>query len=103
MARRHPGMSPFKAGLLAIFVIVVITYLAFAKQIPFTSHPYKLKAVFANATNLRPNSVVRIAGVNIGKVTGISAYKDANGDPTGAALVTMEIESTACRSTATPR
>jgi ABC-type transporter Mla subunit MlaD len=93
MARRHQGMSPFKAGLIAIFVIVVITYLAFAKQIPFTSHPYKLKAVFANATNLRPNSVVRIAGVNIGKVTGISAYKDANGDPTGAALVTMEIES----------
>jgi phospholipid/cholesterol/gamma-HCH transport system substrate-binding protein len=92
MARRAQGMSPFKAGLIAIGVIVVITYLAFAKQIPFTSHPYKLKAVFANAANLRPASTVRIAGVDVGKVTTISAYKDANGDPTGAALVTMEID-----------
>jgi len=93
MARRHQGMSPFKAGLIAIGVIVVITYLAFAKQIPFTSHPYKLKAVFANASNLRPNSTVRIAGVDVGKVTTITAYKDQNGDPTGAALVTMDINS----------
>jgi phospholipid/cholesterol/gamma-HCH transport system substrate-binding protein len=92
MARaRHAGMSPFKAGLIAIALIVIVTYFAFAKQVPFVSSPYQLKAVFANASNLRPNSTVRIAGVDVGKVKSISAYKE-NGTPTGAALVTMEIE-----------
>jgi ABC-type transporter Mla subunit MlaD len=85
-------MSPFRAGLIAIVFIVVVTYLAFAKQIPFVTSHYQLKAVFANSTNLRPNSTVRIAGVDVGKVKSISVYKDANGTPTGAALVTMEID-----------
>jgi phospholipid/cholesterol/gamma-HCH transport system substrate-binding protein len=91
MARRQRGMSPFKAGLIALIVIVGGTYFAFAKHVPFVGSPYQLKAVFANASNLRPNSTVRIAGVDVGKVKSISAYKE-NGTPTGAALVTMEIE-----------
>jgi phospholipid/cholesterol/gamma-HCH transport system substrate-binding protein len=86
------GMSPFKAGAIAIVFIVVVTYLAFAKQIPFLTHEYTLKAVFANASSLRPSSPVRIAGVDVGKVKSISAYRDASGEPTGAALVTMAIE-----------
>jgi phospholipid/cholesterol/gamma-HCH transport system substrate-binding protein len=92
---RDRGMSPFKAGLIAIFFIVIVTYLAFAKHIPFVTSHYQLKAVFANASNLRPNSTVRIAGVDVGKVKSISAYKDANGTSTGAALVTMELNSKA--------
>jgi phospholipid/cholesterol/gamma-HCH transport system substrate-binding protein len=70
---------------------VLATYFAFAKHVPFVTSHYQLKAVFANASNLRPSSVVRIAGVDVGKVTSISAYKE-NGTPTGAALVTMEID-----------
>jgi ABC-type transporter Mla subunit MlaD len=84
-------MSPFKAGLIALIVIVVGTYFAFAKHVPFLGSHYELKAVFANASNLRPSSTVRIAGVDVGKVKSISAYKE-HGTPTGAALVTMEIE-----------
>src|SRR6202012_2021812 len=41
-----------------------------------------------NANNVRPNSPVRIAGVNIGKVTSVKAYKGGDGN---LALVTMEI------------
>jgi phospholipid/cholesterol/gamma-HCH transport system substrate-binding protein len=92
MARaRHSGMTPFKAGLIAVVLIVVGTYFAFARHVPFVTSHYELKAVFANASNLRPKSAVRIAGVDVGQVKSISAYKE-NGTSTGAALVTMEIE-----------
>jgi phospholipid/cholesterol/gamma-HCH transport system substrate-binding protein len=70
---------------------VIATYFAFAKQVPFVTSHYQLKAVFANASNLRPKSTVRIAGVDVGQVKSISVYKE-NGTPTGAALVTMEID-----------
>jgi phospholipid/cholesterol/gamma-HCH transport system substrate-binding protein len=93
MGRAHRrGMSPVKAGALAIGIIVVATYLAFAGHVPFVTHHYQLKAVFANAANLRPKSAVRIAGVEVGTVNAIKAYKDANGTPTGAALVTMQLQ-----------
>jgi phospholipid/cholesterol/gamma-HCH transport system substrate-binding protein len=92
---RQHGVSPFKAGAIAIVFIVAVTYLAFAKHVPFVTSHYKLNAVFANASNLRPNSTVRIAGVDVGKVKSISGYKDANGTPTGGALVTMELDNNA--------
>jgi phospholipid/cholesterol/gamma-HCH transport system substrate-binding protein len=79
---RFAGMSPLRAGLIAIVLLVVVTYFAFAKHVPFVTSHYQLKAVFANASNLRPNSTVRIAGVDVGKVKSISAYKE-NGTPTG--------------------
>src|SRR3954454_24072789 len=92
MARgRQMRVSPFRAGLIGISLIVIVTYFAFAKHVPFVTSHYQLKAVFANASNLRPKSTVRIAGVDVGQVKSISAYKE-NGTPTGAALVTMEIE-----------
>jgi phospholipid/cholesterol/gamma-HCH transport system substrate-binding protein len=72
-------------------IIVIGTYLAFAKHIPFVTHHYQLKAVFQNASNLRLGSPVRIAGVDVGAVKEISAYKDGNGTDTGAALVTMSL------------
>ena len=89
------GMSPFQAGAIALVFIVAITYLAFAKHVPFVTHHYQLKAVFSNSANIRPSSAVRIAGVDVGKVKSISAYKDASGEPTGSALVTMELDNKA--------
>lgn len=85
-------VSPFRAGLIAIAVVVIVTYFAFAKHVPFLTHHYQLKAVFQNATNLRTRSPVRIAGVEVGTVTSVKTYKDSNGTPTGAALVTMSID-----------
>jgi phospholipid/cholesterol/gamma-HCH transport system substrate-binding protein len=64
------GMSPVKAGALLIVVAIVVTYFGFTKHVPFT-HGYRLNAVFQNAVNIKPDSPVRIAGVNVGKVTGV--------------------------------
>jgi ABC-type transporter Mla subunit MlaD len=92
MRRNHNnGMTPFRAGLIAILVVAVASYFAFAKHVPFVTHHYQLKAVFQNATNLRTNSPVRIAGVDVGTVTSVKTYKDQNGTATGAALVTMSL------------
>ena len=60
-------MSPFTAGLVAIVVVVVGSYLGFTKKIPFRSH-FEVKAAFESSNNLKPNSPVRIAGVEVGKV-----------------------------------
>jgi phospholipid/cholesterol/gamma-HCH transport system substrate-binding protein len=65
-------MSTFKAGAIGIVVIALLMYLAFTKFAnPFAS-PYTVHAVFSSASGLRPASVVRIAGVNVGKVESIS-------------------------------
>jgi phospholipid/cholesterol/gamma-HCH transport system substrate-binding protein len=80
------GMSPFRAGLLAIIVVAVASYFAFSQTNPF-SKPYHFTAYFKNANNLKPNAAVRIAGVEVGKVKSVSPA-----DPkSGAAKVDMEI------------
>jgi phospholipid/cholesterol/gamma-HCH transport system substrate-binding protein len=84
---QHTGMSPFRAGLLAIIIVVVACYFAFSQSNPF-SKPYHFTAYFQNANNLKPNSAVRIAGVEVGKVKSV-----APADPkTGEAKVVMEIQ-----------
>ena len=79
------GVSPFKAGLIGILVIALITFFGFTRYNPL-KHPFKLKAAVQSANNLQRNSPVRIAGVNIGKVKKVEAIKG------GGAIVTMEIE-----------
>jgi phospholipid/cholesterol/gamma-HCH transport system substrate-binding protein len=77
-------MTPFKAGVLAITTIVLLAYFGFSKANPF-ANPYELKAMFRDVQNLKPRSPVRIAGVDVGKVTKVEP-KDG-----GAAEVTMEL------------
>src|SRR5689334_9614089 len=68
---RKKGMSTFAAGLLALLAIVVFTYLGFTKFAnPFASQ-YTVHAVFSNANGVKPESPVRIAGVNVGKVVSV--------------------------------
>src|SRR5215210_1351808 len=89
MRRRRGGggMSLFTIGLVALIVIAIGTFLGFTKSIPFRSH-YEVKAAFRSANNLKPASPVRIAGVEVGKVTKIERKtKGADG-----ALVTMQIQ-----------
>ncbi|HEX8856300.1 MAG TPA: MlaD family protein [Thermoleophilaceae bacterium] len=93
MRRGHKqGLSPFQAGLIATVIIAIVSFLVFSKDIPFTN-PYELKAVFNNATTLAPNSPVRIAGVEVGKVKSVDAMTDSNGHQTNASVVTMQINS----------
>ena len=82
---RRQGASPFAVGLLALVVIVILTYLGFTKSIPFTSG-YEVQATFESASGLRPDSPVRIAGVNVGKVVKVDAEEGTDN-----AVVTMEI------------
>jgi phospholipid/cholesterol/gamma-HCH transport system substrate-binding protein len=82
-------LSNFAAGVLALVLITVGTYLGFTKAIPFQHH-YTIHAAFNSANNLRKNAFVRIAGVNVGKVTGVHQLKTAGGQ--GGAMVDMRID-----------
>ena len=85
MSRAHSnGMSPFRAGVLALVVIGLLAYFGFSKANPF-ANPYEFKAVFNDVNNLKPRSPVRIAGV-VGKVTEVKP-----GD-NGLVRVKMEID-----------
>ena len=89
-------MSTFAAGLIAIVAILVFTYLGFTKFAnPFAS-PYTVHAVFSSANGLRPNSFVRIAGVNVGTVKSVSTGPGLQGHRRArkcdAAEVTMVIQ-----------
>ena len=69
MRTRRGGMStvrrrPDRARRRSLIGV----YLGFTKSIPFRHH-YTITAAFASANNLRKASPVRIAGVEVGKVT----------------------------------
>ena len=83
---RPRGMSPFKAGLIALVLVAVGSYFGYTKANPFAS-PYEFTAFFESANNLQPRSPVRIAGVDVGKVTSVKPVADGN----GAAEVKMEM------------
>ena len=76
--RYYNGPAPWAVGLFIALLIAVGVYLAFAKHIPFTGHGFELHAKFENAATLRTSSPVRIAGVNVGKVTEIEGDGDAD-------------------------
>ncbi|MFI5123595.1 MAG: MlaD family protein [Vicinamibacteria bacterium] len=96
-------------GLVVLIVIVIASLLAFTKKLPW-GDAYEVRAVFSSAQSVRADSPVRIAGVNVGKVTAIEPLTSAEtedlqaqtgGEPTAtpadgpsgqqAAVVTMEL------------
>jgi phospholipid/cholesterol/gamma-HCH transport system substrate-binding protein len=87
MRRRREGISPLTVGLVALVVTVIGVYLGFTKSIPFRSH-YEVKAAFKSANNLRTASPVRIAGVEVGKVTKVERAREGD----NGAIVTMRIQ-----------
>jgi phospholipid/cholesterol/gamma-HCH transport system substrate-binding protein len=74
------GHPPHRArnALILIALVIAGTYLAWTKSIPFKSH-YELHAVFQNAANIRKDSPVRIAGVNVGKVQSVKSVCEDGG------------------------
>ncbi|HET6508349.1 MAG TPA: MlaD family protein [Baekduia sp.] len=88
LRKDRTGANPVTVGAIVLVLAAIIVYAGFSKHVPFT-HGFRVKAVFVNANNVRPNSPVRIAGVNIGKVTTVQAYKGGDGNMS---LVTMEID-----------
>jgi ABC-type transporter Mla subunit MlaD len=79
-------MAPLRAGLLTIVLMAIGVYFGFTKAIPFRHH-YEVQAVVRSSNLLRPNSPVRIAGVNVGKVVEVGRYKK-----TDLAVVTLRID-----------
>ena len=87
-------------GLLLIVVLAVGSYAAFTKNVPWGGGT-EVSAVFRSAQNLRPNSPVRIAGVEVGKVTSVEPLAESDSSDVGAtgstangsgAVVKMEID-----------
>jgi phospholipid/cholesterol/gamma-HCH transport system substrate-binding protein len=87
---RKTGLSPFKAGLIALIALVVFVYLGFTKFANPFATPYTIHAVFSNANGLVPGSPVRIAGVDVGQVTGVGAVP---GCRTGGSVETSDASS----------
>jgi len=98
--RRLPNWA---IGLIMIVILAVASYAAFTKSVPWGGGT-EVTAVFNTAQNLRVNSPVRIAGVEVGKVTKVEPLAGSAADgaedegestsgtaPTGA-VVTMEID-----------
>ena len=84
--RRAGRFSRFQVGLAAILLIALATYFAFAKDIPFT-RGYEMTAVFEDTSALAIGSPVRIAGVEVGKVTKV----EAAGEGSTASKITMQV------------
>jgi phospholipid/cholesterol/gamma-HCH transport system substrate-binding protein len=107
--RRESRLPDWAVGLLTLIVIALGVYFAFTKSLPWADG-YEVRAVFPTAQNLRVDSPVRIAGVEVGKVTEVEhlttddpSYPSAvegtdvgrpQGEGSGveAAVVTMEVE-----------
>ena len=70
-SRRQPR-SPFAVGLIASPWSSSLVYLGFTKDIPFTHGRSSSSGVPVGRTRSAPNSPVRIAGVQVGKVEGSS-------------------------------
>lgn len=86
MRRSHqPRISAFQAGLVALLLIAIGSYFAFAKALPFRHH-YQVRFVVQNGNLVQPRSVVRIAGVDVGQVDSVERYRS-----THMALVTMRV------------
>jgi phospholipid/cholesterol/gamma-HCH transport system substrate-binding protein len=76
--------NPVRTGVFVVVIVALVTYFGFTKHVPF-KHGFRLNAQFATAVNIHPKSPVRIAGVDVGKVSSIKRQGKAG-------LVTMEIE-----------
>jgi phospholipid/cholesterol/gamma-HCH transport system substrate-binding protein len=104
-------MPNWAIGLVLVIVLAIGSYLAFSKELPW-GDKFEVQAVFSSAQNIRPDSPVRIAGVEVGKVTEIEHLESAasqlqaqaGGDPDSAAdtasgeqaaVLTMELSDSA--------
>jgi phospholipid/cholesterol/gamma-HCH transport system substrate-binding protein len=83
--RNRERVSPLAAGLISIGVIVLAVYFAFGGSLPWSSS-YEIHAVVRSANELHSRTPVRIAGVNVGNVTG---FKHG---PGGTAIITMALD-----------
>jgi phospholipid/cholesterol/gamma-HCH transport system substrate-binding protein len=75
--QHYTGRGPVPLGLFMVLILVIASYLAFTKDLPFGDDGFELEATFENAATLRATSPVRIAGVNVGEVTDVEPAGEA--------------------------
>ncbi len=109
--QRRERLPNWAIGLILVVFLAIASVYAFTKSVPW-SNKYTVQAVFSSAANIRPSSPVRIAGVNVGKVTKIEHLSPGDADgitaqagtsdspvpteqPATATVVTMELDDSA--------
>lgn len=99
-AKSGRSLPNWAIGAIMVVILAVASYVAFTKKVPWGGGT-EVQAVFNSAQNLRTNSPVRIAGVEVGKVTNVeplASTETEGSDPAAAgtvqsgAVVTMEID-----------
>ena len=80
------GKNAFRIGAIVLIVLAVGSWAAFTRYNPF-ANPYRVQAAFKGPQDVRVNSAVRLAGVDIGKVTAVE-----EGPEEGTSIIEMEIE-----------
>jgi phospholipid/cholesterol/gamma-HCH transport system substrate-binding protein len=88
-AKRLKPRNNVGVALLTLVILVPLVLLGFTKTIPFKPK-YEIKAAFESSNNLKKGSPVRIAGVEVGKVTKVEPAEE-NGSGSEAVLVTMTV------------
>jgi phospholipid/cholesterol/gamma-HCH transport system substrate-binding protein len=69
--------NPVKVGAVSLVVLVAIVLMAFkADSLPLIGGGETYYAAFSDSSGLKPNDEVRIAGVRVGKVTGVGLDGD---------------------------
>ena len=99
MSRRGRSVKPKSnvgIALITLAILVPLLFIGFTKSIPFKPQ-YEIKAAFESSNNLKKGSPVRIAGVEVGKVTKIEPTSEGS----ESVLVTMTVGKSGPRSTTT--
>jgi phospholipid/cholesterol/gamma-HCH transport system substrate-binding protein len=74
---RRRRLHPLAVAAITILATLFITYYAFNEGLPFVHH-FSLDAVVNNSVAVRSSSPVRIAGVDVGRVTSVSPQGSAS-------------------------
>jgi phospholipid/cholesterol/gamma-HCH transport system substrate-binding protein len=75
MVTQAPKRSAVAAALLftlSCVGLIIFVWTEFGGTIPFSAEGYRIKVTFTDTSLLVPNADVRIAGVNVGKVSAVS-------------------------------
>jgi phospholipid/cholesterol/gamma-HCH transport system substrate-binding protein len=85
--KRRDGINPALLGLILLAAAFVALTYAFTSYNPVAKH-FEIKAAFKSSNNIKPGSPVRIAGVEVGKVSKVEPlHKGAD-----AAVVTLDMK-----------
>ncbi|MBO9531718.1 MAG: MCE family protein [Solirubrobacteraceae bacterium] len=74
--RRRLAANPIRSGFATLIVLIAIVAVAFTKDNPF-HRPMHIGVVVQNAAGIKPGSLVRIAGVDVGSVSSVERYNGA--------------------------